>query len=111
MSLPTYGIFYKNENYVGAGFCNVGWFMSDYGLVRCIREAMDNAWEFYRENPSFELNERERQYFTNEEDLRSFDYLKIYSYNFPREFCMKIYDGEYGSGEMLEFMKESKIEQ
>lgn len=96
MSLPTLATFYKNDTVVGAGFCNIGWFIRLELLKHCIIDCMDDAWERYRpehiDTPEY-LRRRlnNDQYFTNAHDLANFEYILIYDIKIPRNIAMSVY--------------------
>lgn len=95
MSLPTYGRFYKDGKIVGIGFCNVGWFMNIQGLRRCIKASMDDAWDRYRPKEEvledIKTGDQYAEYFTTEDDLKNFEYIKIYEFHIPRKVALAVY--------------------
>lgn len=96
MSLPTRGIFYKDEKIVGVGACNPGWSLSSDGLRRCVTQSMDDAWEFFLPvveswERSNEFKLRDAKYFTTPDDLRYFDYVSIFDIKIQRSLALKVY--------------------
>lgn len=110
MSLPTYATFYKNDKVVGAGFCNPGWFITPESFKSCIPEAMDAAWERYRDIPKY-IDSTLDRYFTTEEDLRNFEYMKLFGVKINRNIALAVYKKTITDSEWSAFFKpyEGKI--
>ena len=107
MSLPTYAKFYKNDIIVGVGFCNPGWSLSPSGLKRCVSESMDDAWDRYREDfKATEYTQRNDKYFTNSDDLKTFDHIEVFGIIIPRDIAMRVYFKKVTDEEWDTFIKE-----
>lgn len=112
MSLPTYAKFYKDDKIVGVGFCNPGWSVSPDTLKCCIKESMDDAWDRYREDfTPTEYTQRNDKYFTNSDDLKMFDYIKVFDIIIPRDIAMPIYFGKLADEDWNAFIRQIQSKQ
>jgi hypothetical protein len=110
VSLPTYAIFYKENKKVGAGFCNIGWFIDYNNIRRTIKEAMENAWKRYSKNFEYEKRDiRLDECFTTAEDLKQFDEMHLYGKIFPRWVCLGIYFDKFTLEEFDECLIECGV--
>lgn len=108
MSLPTTAFFLKADLIVGAGFCNIGWFINLDRIWDCMVDAAQSAMDYHSDvNEIAERNakryrpctpddvsrnventlrwrKRVEKYFTTLEDLKSFEYMYLYDYKIDR---------------------------
>ena len=95
MSLPSVAIFYNEGKQVGAGLVNVGWTLHPSFFKRCIKDAMDDAWERYREGfTPTQYTKRYDKYFTTEDELRNFTYIIMYEFFVPRDIAFAVYNNK-----------------
>lgn len=93
MSLPYTVRFLKNKEIVALGFCNIGWFERPEDMARCLKEALNNAddWFSKKEKFSEKYVENNSAYFKTYEEFQQFDEAILYDVNIPRKACYNAY--------------------
>lgn len=118
MSLPTYARFKKDNEIVGAGFCNIGWVFFINNFSGCIFKAFDEAAKYFDQDITqlderdLELynrfKERNSQYFSTRENLFAFDHVELYGYSIPRDIVNSLYRKELSNEDFVTLLKENK---
>lgn len=94
MSLPSIATFVdEQEKILAWGFCNIGWFLTESLLPRCVEEALTNAIEATDGNRwAYRVEDDETAPVWDQDWRSKWVYVKLYGYTLDRQVLADDYN-------------------